>query len=93
MECERKNDRCKNEAVLEKKLQRESRSWCGFQANHERSKRRKRTPHSTEPQIGRSERFPGGSGRDGTNTKEHHGDKIRRHLQVKDGGEKTRNSR
>ena len=33
------------------------------------------------------------SGRDGTNTKERHGDNIRRHLQVKDGGEKTRNSR
>ena len=33
------------------------------------------------------------SGRDGTDTKERHGDKIRRHLQVKDGGEKTRNSR
>ena len=30
-------------------------------------------------------------GRDGT-TKERHGDKIRRHLQVKDGGEETRNS-
>ena len=31
-------------------------------------------------------------GRDGTSTKERHGDKIRRHLQVKDGGEKSRNS-
>ena len=29
------------------------------------------------------------SGRDGTNTKEHHGNKIRRPLQVKDGGDKT----
>ena len=33
------------------------------------------------------------SGRDGTNTKEHHhGDKSRRHLQVMDGGNKPRNS-
>ena len=34
------------------------------------------------------------SGRDGTNyKKKHHGDKIRRPLQVKGGGEKTRNDR
>ena len=32
------------------------------------------------------------SGRDGTNTKQRHGDKIRRDLQWKDGGEETRNS-
>ena len=32
------------------------------------------------------------SGRDGTNTKERHGDKIRRHLQVKDGGENPTNA-
>ena len=32
------------------------------------------------------------AGRDGTNTKERHGDKIRLHLEVMDGGEKTRNS-